>query len=254
MKFKWDPPSANQEVRHALTAYRSKLRELSRRGVGDEGLEAHLTELCQSLSAAMGIVVGGAWTALSVWKGLDKTRRLGNTEKEKQDAEALLGGFTGDPVIEINSHMYNLARKLPANIWIQYDGNLAELGRRIERNGRGEVTDLPANFVKSWNAFMENYGFDGKDQLFVSSPRYHEQPELLLAKIRHYVSSSAKDPAAILVERRAKRQEVQRQQLAAAGCCSRRTIRTRNTYLDQVIKVETALPVALGFGRAFDIT
>ena len=246
MKFKWDPVGANQEVRQALATYRNKLRALTRRGVGEEGLEAHLTELCHSLSATMGIVVGGAWTALSVWKELDKTRRLGKTDKEKQDAEALLGGFSGDPVTEINSHMFNLARKLPAKIWMQYDSDLSELGRRIERNMRGEISDLPVDFVQSWNAFMENYGFDGKDQLFVSSPRYHEQPELLLAKIRHYVSPSAKDPAAVLKERLAKRQEVQRQQLAAAGCCSRRRIRTRNTYLDQVNEAGIILGVVFG--------
>ena len=81
---------------------------------------------------------------------------------------------------------------------------------------------------------MEQYGFDGVNQLFVSSPRYHEQPELLLAKIRHNIGD-VKDPGETAREQMVKRKQLQQEQLAAAGCFSRRSIRSRNAYLDHIL-------------------
>lgn len=250
LKSKWDPVGVAQKVRETVAAYRQTLRELKARGVTEEGLQAHLKELCVSMSTVLDTSMGLIWPVLGFYEDIDKTRRLGKTEKEKQDAEALLGGFAEDPVIEMNSSMYNLARKLPKEVWMEYDGKLKELGQRIERNARGEIDDLPAAFVESWNEFMAKWGFDGTDQMFVSSPRYHEQPELLLTKIRHHIHGTAQDPVQVAREKMAKRKEVQREHLAAAGCFSRSTIRTRNVLLDHAFWVRNLPKIIISMNCA----
>merc|ERR1719210_3065709 len=91
---------------------------------------------------------------------------------------------------------------------------------------------------------MDRHGYDGNDQLFVSSPRYHEQPELLLAKLRHNIGDVT-DPRMVAQEKHRKRQQVQEAQLAAAGCWSRGKIRRRNLYLDEILWVRNAPKLAV---------
>merc|ERR1712176_1031766 len=91
--------------------------------------------------------------------------------------------------------MYNLARELPDSMWRTYDQKLGELAVRIKANLDGKVSDLPQSFLKAWHSFMDRFGYDGSDQLFVSSARYVDSPEILLGRIRHSAGGSVKDPA-----------------------------------------------------------
>ena len=236
LKFKWDPEGMSQKTRDGVRKYRKQLRQLLARGITEEGLQAYIKEIGLILTDVLLLAMGGIWPSIGLFKELDEVRRLGKTEKERQDAETLLGGFIEDPVIQMNCSMYNLARKLPTEVWAEYGDDLVGLAQRIDRNVRGEIDDIPKAFVESWNEFMQEYGFDGVNQMFVSSPRYHEQPELLLAKIRHSVGD-VKDPGQTAREQMAKRKQLQKEQLAAAGCFSRRSIKTRNSFLDHVLWV-----------------
>merc|ERR1719336_3479470 len=121
----------------------------------------------------------------------------------------MLKGFAGDPLMDMNIAMYQLARKLPGEVWEEYDGKLEELAARISQNVAGKADDLPPPFVASWKAFMEEHGYDGTDQLFLSSPRYHESPVLLLEKLRHNVGPDINDPEKMAQELYKKRKEVQ---------------------------------------------
>jgi phosphohistidine swiveling domain-containing protein len=62
--------------------------------------------------------------------------------------------------------------------------------------------------LDEWNSFMEDHGYDGKDQLFVSSARYIDSPEILLAKLRHNIGYGIKDPAEMQQENLARRRDV----------------------------------------------
>ena len=69
------------------------------------------------------------------------------------------------------------------------------------------MSDLPADFLSEWSRFMDCHGYDGEDQLFVSSPRYRDSPELLLARLRQNVGSAIKDPSIRLQENVSTRRE-----------------------------------------------
>lgn len=130
--------------------------------------------------------------------------------------------------MEMNVAMYRLAQELPIDIWHEYDERYPKLAERIEQNIRGKVNDLPASFVTSWKRFIDEFGYDGSDQLFVSSPRYHESPVLLLEKIRHSAGPGVHDPEEAMIKALQRRQEAQVRQLseaASSATCLRSSVK-----------------------------
>lgn len=247
-KFQDDPTGANKELKEARDQFKVRITELIQKGPAN-GLASYTEDCFQAARAMVRIQMGGLWTALAVWKELDEIRRNGKTQKEKDDADALLGGFEGDPLVEMNVAMYSLAQKLPSKVWEEYKDKLSDLAGLIDKNIKGQSSALPAEFISSWKDFMDKYGFDGNDQIFVSSPRYHEQPEMLLAKLRMN-AGDVKDPNQSFGEKVQKRKEVQDAQLAAAGCWSRSSISKRNKYLDEILWVRQA--PKLSYAQVYD--
>merc|ERR1712084_206236 len=94
--------------------------------------------------------VAGAWVTLGIFKELNKQLVGGKTQQIRDEASAMMLGYTGDPLMEMNVAMYRLARELPAKIWEEYDDKLSELANRIYRNVVSAADDLPASFVASW--------------------------------------------------------------------------------------------------------
>merc|ERR1719464_907711 len=116
---------------------------------------------------------------------LDNLRNNGTTEQIKQEYEMLCGGYVGDELMEMNIAMYELAKTLPESIWNEYadHSTMKLLSKRINKNvnlffveKKEEECDLPIDFVTEWKTFMDKYGFDGRDQLFMSCPRYDDCP------------------------------------------------------------------------------
>jgi len=132
---------------------------------------------------------------------IDDQRINGKTKEIKEEADALCGGFEGDILMEINVAVYRLAKKVPLSIWQEYDGqDMTALADRIK-----EERGLPAGFLAEWKSFMDKYGFDGQDQLFVGCPRYKDIPEFLLQKMKLTAMGDAKDPsvhAKLMLEKR----------------------------------------------------
>ena len=109
---------------------------------------------------------------LGTFNDLDKKRRKGKSEL-CAEYDALCGGYEGDELIKIN---IDLANKLDANIWEQYNhDDLSQLADQIQQNIDGTLSDLPKEFLTEWSSFLDKHGYDGEDQLFVSSPRYQVQ-------------------------------------------------------------------------------
>jgi pyruvate,water dikinase len=84
---------------------------------------------------------------------------------------------------------------------------MAALSERIR-----EERDLPAEFLAEWKSFLDRYGFDGQDQLFLSCPRYRDSPERLLEMMRMNASPTARDPYVVAQELLAKRRTVMAKQ------------------------------------------
>eukprot|EP00584_Thalassiosira_punctigera_P022476 CAMPEP_0172566150 /NCGR_PEP_ID=MMETSP1067-20121228/110817_1 /TAXON_ID=265564 ORGANISM="Thalassiosira punctigera, Strain Tpunct2005C2" /NCGR_SAMPLE_ID=MMETSP1067 /ASSEMBLY_ACC=CAM_ASM_000444 /LENGTH=178 /DNA_ID=CAMNT_0013357189 /DNA_START=27 /DNA_END=559 /DNA_ORIENTATION=+ len=121
---------------------------------------------------------------LGTYKSVDKRRLDEKTQEGREEYDALCSGFEGDELMEINIAVNELANKLGEDVWQQYNhDNLDQLAERIRMNASGVLSDLPANFVSGWVEFLENYGWDRDDQMFISSPSYRDDPIFLLTRL-----------------------------------------------------------------------
>ena len=188
------------------------------------------------------------YSILPLFGKLDKKRREGKTEEIRQEYDALCGGYEGDELMEMNIAMYRLARMLPESVWLEYDyDSFDKLAERIQENLGGKKSDLPRAFLDGWTSFMDKHGYDGQDQLFVSSPRYIDNPEILLAKLRHNVGDGIQDPAVSQRENAEKRRKVMalheaRAKKAWFGCkpFALSSIRKRNAILEHLMWIRNA--------------
>jgi len=101
---------------------------------------------------------------------------------------------------------------------------------------------LPKEFLDEFWSFINKYGYDGTDQLFVSSPRYADCPEALLAKLQHNAGDSVPNPRSVAQDKISRRQQVQSRQLkqASSGCFAgflgtARKVQKRNEQLDHLM-------------------
>lgn len=244
-KFKKSPVQCSEELTVLRDKARIEMKALVAKGPVD-GLVPYVEKLCQSAFPALDLQIAGAWVTLGIFKELGKQYREGATQEIKDEATAMMLGYTGDPLMEMNIAMYKLARELPVNIWEEYDDKLSDLAKRIDRNVANSTDDLPVSFISSWKGFMDEHGYDGSDQLFVSAPRYHDNPVLLLEKLRHSADPEANDPEKAMRKARDRRQAVQKKQLEeateSATCYSSsvNAVRTRNQALDEIMWIRNA--------------
>mmetsp|Transcript_116628 Transcript_116628/g.341362 ORF Transcript_116628/g.341362 Transcript_116628/m.341362 type:complete len:919 (-) Transcript_116628:50-2806(-) len=239
--FVSDAAKAREERDRIYQACLANLIALEKRGAA-EGAQRYFGELMdactpvfmEDVAAILGVI-------LPLFNSLNKARLAGKTEQERAEAGILLGGYEGDPLMEANIAMYQLAHKLPTAVWSAYKGRLSDLATRIAANLTGQISDLPVEFLEAWRGFMLNFGWDGADQLFVSSMRYVESPEMLLAKLQHNVGESVPDPEMVAKEKYRQRQELMAQQEAASSGCfamitgRRKKVRTRNAALEHIM-------------------
>jgi pyruvate,water dikinase len=247
-RFKKDPEKAKNEYIKVVENDMAKLKALRQRGFKrEEGLKQFTSELCSCCVPSFSEELGAIYfIILGTFSSLDKKRRNGKSEL-CAEYDALCGGYEGDELMKINIDMYRLANKLDASIWEQYDHDeLHHLAHRIQQNINGKLSDLPSEFLTEWSSFLDRHGYDGEDQMFISSPRYQDTPELLLARLRQNSGTGIKDPADIQREQVLKRRRVMNQQLESAS--ARRftrpfrpsRIRQRNAVLDHVMWIRNA--------------
>jgi len=247
-KFKKDPEGAKEAYIKVVENDMAKLKALQQRGVKkDTGLMQFSSELCKCFMSSFDEELGAIYfVVLGTFNTLDKKRR---NDKSQLSAEydALCGGYEGDELMKINMDIYRLANKLDPTIWEQYDhDDTHQLADRIQQNINGNLSDLPEEFLAEWSSFLDKHGYDGEDQLFISSPRYQDSPELLLTRLRQNIGTGIKNPADIHHEQVLKRRQVMNQQLENA--LARRftrpfrpsRIRQRNEILEHIMWIRNA--------------
>src|SRR5262249_61579951 len=73
----------------------------------------------------------------------------------------------------------------------------AEIERALAAGEMGEMTA----FAKAWGEFLERYGHRGPAELDVASPRYREQPRMLLEQIVRLVGADPEQGPIAIYER-----------------------------------------------------
>ena len=246
-KFKQDPTGRVELYKNSVQKAKVELKRLEARGVVPlEGLEAFCMEVIDVLDETVQLEVAAImFVVIPLFYELDKKRRTGKTEEVRSEYDALLAGYDGDELMEMNIEMYRLAQTLGDDIWKSYGHeDLPKLATRIQDNLNGKQDDLPREFLDEWKIFMDRFSYDGQDQLFVSCPRYADSPELLLAKVRQNVGPIVIDPSVTAKDKLEKRQQVQELQLKRAEkkllSSPAKKIRKRNEILDHLFWMRNA--------------
>jgi len=210
-KCKADPEGYKNEYINIVKEELDKLSHLRERGMGpSDGIWSFAQELTSSLDSSLDYEGANVmFNILPLAQELNKKRTTGKTQEERDEYDALSKGYVGDELMEINIAIYKLAQQLPASIWSEYSNDtLDQLANRIQSNIDGQLDDIPQAFLDEWKIFMQKFGWDGKDQLFVSSPRYRDRPDILLAMMKHNIGDHVQDPEIKLEEHAKHRREV----------------------------------------------
>lgn len=206
-RYAKDPITTMRNYRHILKASMEQFENVvnSDSNRDDIGLNEFSSKLSTAMKNCFLELVTMIWPVVGLFNELDKKRRNGKTEEIREDYEALCGGYEGDELMEINIALYKLAQLMPKDIWKEYIGEngMAALTERIV-----EGRDLPAEFLNEWKSFIHKYGFDGQDQLFIGCPRYSDDPERLVEKLRLNANGHVKDPSVIAKDQLKKRRAI----------------------------------------------
>jgi len=97
---------------------------------------------------------------------------------------------------EIRKKADMLDRALPHNVTTEMGLKIYQLSRLLDATAFDEPETLAeqirsrkvsAEFLESWDAFMERFGFRGPREIDLASPRYSEDPLLLLTQVKNFV-------------------------------------------------------------------
>ncbi|HEY9870419.1 MAG TPA: PEP/pyruvate-binding domain-containing protein [Candidatus Obscuribacterales bacterium] len=91
----------------------------------------------------------------------------------------------------------SLDRSLPNNVTVQMGLELNRLAKRLpgplsvtELEQGIESRTLPGDFLEGWSHFLDTYGHRGPGELDIASPRYRDNPGMLLQQIAQVLDSS----------------------------------------------------------------
>ncbi|TQN31632.1 PEP-utilizing family enzyme [Haloactinospora alba] len=101
--------------------------------------------------------------------------------ERRQRLDVALSSMPHNVTVDMGLALYRLARSLEESVGRQAMADVPTLARRVgERN-------LPEVFLREWDAFMDSYGFRGPNELDLASPRYRDDPGIVLEQMRQYV-------------------------------------------------------------------
>lgn len=113
---------------------------------------------------------------------VDRLVRNG-TEEDKQLAEDLSRGFSGNEATNIGIQLHRMAKMLKSDDLVDLDN----LARRIKERA------LPDKFMSVWDEFVVEFGARGPNELELSNARYGDEPLLALEQMS-YMADTDYDP------------------------------------------------------------
>ncbi|GAB3267173.1 PEP-utilizing enzyme [Arthrobacter pigmenti] len=135
-------------------------------------------------------------------------------DTHRQHLEAALRSMPHNITIDMGLAMYSLARSLAGTVGAAAFADLPALASRIQ------AREMPAAFLRQWDAFMDSYGFRGPVELDLASARYADDTTMVLDQLRPYTlldESSHESPQRAFERRQEQRREAYRALLAATG-------------------------------------
>lgn len=119
---------------------------------------------------------------------------------------------------EIHSQVEHLDRSLPGNVTVEMGLALFHLSTLLEPSETAsldgmieklEKRTLPGEFLAAWDDFMEKYGFRGPAEIDIASPRYRDNPRLLLSQVKSIMAirDTEQNPEAIYEKSQNERHE-----------------------------------------------
>jgi pyruvate,water dikinase len=100
-------------------------------------------------------------------------------------------GFEGELVIEMGIEMFAISRLLEPG---EFD-DLNRLAKRVESR------ELPAVFLAAWDGFIHRFGMRGPNEMELASPRYGEDPLLLLRQLSFMAAAEPENEPELAHER-----------------------------------------------------
>jgi len=200
------PERARRRYEAAVNRYRQQLAEVARtaRSLPEHG-EGTLKPAIHLLMNEGMPLTYAAESAKSIIQSLYKRAQ----SEQQQLLDAAFRSMPHNITIEMGIVMYSLARSLAESVGEETYADLPALARRIR------ARELSEQFIREWDAFMQRYGFRGPDELDLASPRYVDDPILILEQMRQYVllDESAEEPQQAHERRQRERCEAYRELL-----------------------------------------
>ncbi len=168
-----------------------------------------------TLPAILTFMIGGLMAVDRVFKKAP--------DDVKKESRKLQRGFTNNVVVEMGIKLYRLAKLLERS---DFD-DLDELKARIEDRR------MHMEFLDAWDAFMDQYGYRGPLEMDLASPRYGDDPTLVLRQMSYMsVDDSSFDPEVAHEFNIAERRRAYEVLMSSAGWLRRRKLRRLNRIIE----------------------
>jgi pyruvate,water dikinase len=176
----------------------------------------------RSMDLIMNIDLAPIFAWLAAIRILERLAR-GADPQTRELLDRMGRGFEGELVIEMGVEMFATSRLLDPS---EFD-DLERLAKRLE------ARKLPAAFLAAWDAFIDRFGARAPNEMELASPRYGEDPLLLLRQLSFMAKAAPENDPKLahechVVERREAFAELSRRY----GWFSRTLLRFANNWTE----------------------
>ncbi|HDZ89534.1 MAG TPA: hypothetical protein ENH37_02535 [Deltaproteobacteria bacterium] len=132
-----------------------------------------------------------------------------DAQSAKKKLQKLFKDEFGD---DLTAEVDKIDRGLPYNVTIDMSCRIYELMSLLDEKEFESLEKLqekiakralPEEFMKKWDEFMELYGFRGPREVDIKTPRYHDDPGIVLLQMQGYCGLDRENSPKALLQRQA---------------------------------------------------
>ena len=171
----WNTATALLSPGRYLTRYRQAAERFESE-TRSKGADASIAELHDLHDRSLEMIMLTDLPTIFAWMAAIKILATLTNRADPKTQELLdqMGrGFEGELVVEMGLEMFAMSRLLEPN---EFD-DLEQLAKRVE------ARELPPAFLAAWDVFNDRFGARGPNEMELASPRYGEDPLLLLRQL-----------------------------------------------------------------------